>query len=282
MALDRNTGKLLWETAIADHKKGYSGTVAPLAVKNMVLVGTAGAEFGIRGFVDAYDAATGKRAVALPHRAGARANPAAILGQRCVDARRRLHLDHRHLRPRAEPDVLGHGQSRSRHERRRPSRRQPLHVQRGGARRRHRQAEVAFPIHPARRARLGRHQRPGAGGPDYRRTQSQGPDPGESQRALLCARPNQRQIPARAGLHAGELDRRLRAGRPAAAGPGQDPSEDGTQSCPGLGGGHNWQATAYSPQTGLYYFGSTDGCHTVLQNRPRFRRGAMVPIEHGG
>ena len=36
--------------------------MAPLAVKNMVVVGTAGAEFGIRGFIDAYDAATGKRA----------------------------------------------------------------------------------------------------------------------------------------------------------------------------------------------------------------------------
>jgi len=41
VALDRNTGKVLWETEIADHKKGYSGTVAPLAVKNLVLVGTA-------------------------------------------------------------------------------------------------------------------------------------------------------------------------------------------------------------------------------------------------
>lgn len=61
VALDKITGALLWETEIADYKKGYSGTVAPIAVKNLVVVGTAGAEFGIRGFIDAYDAATGKR-----------------------------------------------------------------------------------------------------------------------------------------------------------------------------------------------------------------------------
>jgi alcohol dehydrogenase (cytochrome c) len=41
---------------------------------------------------------------------------------------------------------------------------------------------------------------------------------------------------------------------------GQDPTEDGNKSCPGMGGGHNWQATAYSPKTELYYFTSTDGC----------------------
>jgi alcohol dehydrogenase (cytochrome c) len=41
---------------------------------------------------------------------------------------------------------------------------------------------------------------------------------------------------------------------------GQDPTENGNKSCPGMGGGHNWQATTYSPKTGLYYFPSTDGC----------------------
>jgi alcohol dehydrogenase (cytochrome c) len=42
--------------------------------------------------------------------------------------------------------------------------------------------------------------------------------------------------------------------------PGKDPTEEGNVACPGLGGGHNWHPTAYSPQTGLYYFDSTDGC----------------------
>ena len=67
-ARSRKRAQPIWESMIEDYKKGYSGTVAPLAVKDKVLVGTAGAEFGIRGFVDAYDAATGKRALALLYR----------------------------------------------------------------------------------------------------------------------------------------------------------------------------------------------------------------------
>jgi alcohol dehydrogenase (cytochrome c) len=62
VALDSKTGNVLWETEIDDVKKGYSATVAPLIVKNLVVVGIAGAEYGIRGFIDAYDADTGKRA----------------------------------------------------------------------------------------------------------------------------------------------------------------------------------------------------------------------------
>jgi alcohol dehydrogenase (cytochrome c) len=62
VALDARTGKLLWDAPMADYKKGYGGTVAPLVVKDKVIAGVSGGEFGIRGFVDAFDAATGKRA----------------------------------------------------------------------------------------------------------------------------------------------------------------------------------------------------------------------------
>ena len=61
VALDARTGRELWETQVADTMKGYTITAAPLAVKNMVLIGVAGGEFGIKGFLDAYDAKTGKR-----------------------------------------------------------------------------------------------------------------------------------------------------------------------------------------------------------------------------
>ena len=60
VALDISTGQLRWEVAIADYKDGYSITGAPLALKNMVITGVAGGEYGIRGFLDARDAATGK------------------------------------------------------------------------------------------------------------------------------------------------------------------------------------------------------------------------------
>src|SRR2546428_6181556 len=51
----------LWETQGADSVLGYSLTSAPLIVKDKVLVGITGGEFGARGFLDAYDAATGRR-----------------------------------------------------------------------------------------------------------------------------------------------------------------------------------------------------------------------------
>ncbi len=60
VSLDAKTGKLLWSTQIADPEQGYSETMAPVAVDGKVLVGTNGGEYGIRGFVKAYNAADGK------------------------------------------------------------------------------------------------------------------------------------------------------------------------------------------------------------------------------
>ena len=62
VALDAKTGKVDWEAKVADWKDGYYMTMAPLIVKGKVLVGEAGGEFGVRGFVQAFDADTGKPA----------------------------------------------------------------------------------------------------------------------------------------------------------------------------------------------------------------------------
>ena len=62
VALDAKTGRVRWDVAAAEADKGYSFTGAPLAVKDKVIIGVAGGEYGIRGFIDAYDAETGKRA----------------------------------------------------------------------------------------------------------------------------------------------------------------------------------------------------------------------------
>jgi alcohol dehydrogenase (cytochrome c) len=62
LALSMKTGAILWDTPMADYRQGYSATVAPIVVKDKVILGTAGGEYGARGFIDAYDAATGKRA----------------------------------------------------------------------------------------------------------------------------------------------------------------------------------------------------------------------------
>jgi alcohol dehydrogenase (cytochrome c) len=62
LALDTKTGALVWDAVLADYKKGYASTIAPLVVKDKVIVGIAGGEYGIRGFIDAYSAETGERA----------------------------------------------------------------------------------------------------------------------------------------------------------------------------------------------------------------------------
>lgn len=61
VALDAKTGSLLWNVEVADNLGGYSITSAPLVVKDKVITGVAGGEYGIRGFIDAYDAKTGQR-----------------------------------------------------------------------------------------------------------------------------------------------------------------------------------------------------------------------------
>jgi len=61
VALDARSGRVLWKKPLADPGLNYTATGAPLAIKDKVIVGIAGAEGGIRGFLDAYDARTGER-----------------------------------------------------------------------------------------------------------------------------------------------------------------------------------------------------------------------------
>ncbi len=61
VGISRKTGALEWDTAMVNYRNGYSGTTAPLVVKDKVIVGVAGAEFGVRAFIDAYDAQSGKQ-----------------------------------------------------------------------------------------------------------------------------------------------------------------------------------------------------------------------------
>ncbi len=60
IALDKKTGKEIWSAQTFDTAKPYTITGAPRVVKDMVLIGNGGAEFGVRGYVTAYDADTGK------------------------------------------------------------------------------------------------------------------------------------------------------------------------------------------------------------------------------
>ena len=62
VAIDASTGAELWDVEVADKHLAYSFTLAPLAVKDKVIIGTAGGDRGIRGFIAAFDAETGEEA----------------------------------------------------------------------------------------------------------------------------------------------------------------------------------------------------------------------------
>src|SRR5437867_7050124 len=62
IALDQQTGKEKWATHVGDPAFGYTETMAPLVIGDKVSIGTSGAEYGIRGFVKAYNAANGQLA----------------------------------------------------------------------------------------------------------------------------------------------------------------------------------------------------------------------------
>ena len=61
VALDRRTGEVLWDVPVDDFKVGYAVTQAPLIVKDKVIIGIAGGDLPTRGFIDAYDPASGAR-----------------------------------------------------------------------------------------------------------------------------------------------------------------------------------------------------------------------------
>jgi alcohol dehydrogenase (cytochrome c) len=60
IAIDALTGQPLWQKTVADPAAGYAMTLAPLAIKDKIIIGVAGGEYGVRGFIAAHDAATGE------------------------------------------------------------------------------------------------------------------------------------------------------------------------------------------------------------------------------
>ncbi len=105
IALNRSTGALLWETEMADWRQNYNATGAPLVVGNLVVTGTAGGDEGVRGFLAAFDQATGKevwRFWTVP----ARASPDRRPGRATASSIRAHHVADRHLRSGARHHLL--------------------------------------------------------------------------------------------------------------------------------------------------------------------------------
>jgi alcohol dehydrogenase (cytochrome c) len=61
LALDATTGTMVWDKPFVDIRAGESATIAPLVVKNLVIVGSSGAEYGVRGHIDAFNLQSGER-----------------------------------------------------------------------------------------------------------------------------------------------------------------------------------------------------------------------------
>ncbi|HYM13445.1 MAG TPA: PQQ-binding-like beta-propeller repeat protein [Bryobacterales bacterium] len=237
VAMDAKTGAVLWETTIDDIKKGYSATVAPLIVKNLVVIGIAGAEFGVRGFIDAYDADTGKRVwrfwtVAGPDDPGGKSwngdvRPGDNLYTCSIVA---LDADTGKLKwyYQNTPHDVHDWDSIS----------DPVLVDMT-----YKGRKVKAVIQANRNGFL------------YALDRANG--------KLLYAKPYTK-VSWADGIGPD--------GRPILIS-GQDPTEEGNKACPGIGGGHNWQASAYSPLTGLYYFNSTEGCQLYFKSQQEFHEG---------
>ena len=158
IALNAKDGTLAWEKTLEDYKGGYTFTMAPTVVKGKILAGFAGGEFGVIGQIVALNAKDGNEVwkhstIPQPGEEGYD-----TWGKELGQVRRRRCLADGHLRSRAEPDVLGHGQPGSL-ELGYASGRQPVLELGHRSRRRYGQAQVVLPAHPERRLGLGLHER---------------------------------------------------------------------------------------------------------------------------
>ena len=137
IAIDARDGRLLWTTPLGRPEAGYAVTGAPLVVKDKVITGPAGGEYGISGFLAAYDAATGRqvwRFNTVPHPGEPGHDTWA--GDSWKHGRR-FDLERRHLRPRRPTPSSGASAIPVPTGTERCGRRQPVHQFGHRARRRH-------------------------------------------------------------------------------------------------------------------------------------------------
>ncbi len=273
VALDARSGAVLWEKEIADHKQGFTATGAPLIVKNKVVVGMAGAEFGTRGFIDAYDPNTGERIWRF-YTVAAKAEPGGDTwdgeswqrggGSTWITGTYDPELNLIYWGT-GNPGPGMDGTIRAGDNLYTCSL-VAIDADTGKLRwyyqftphDTHDWDAVADPVLidlDVKGRKVKAVVQADRNGFFYALDRTNG--------KLLHAAPYTK-VTWATGIGAD--------GRPLGV-PGLEPSETGVKVCPGLGGGHNWSATAYSPQTQLVYFGSTDGCALFYRNKQEFRTG---------
>ena len=195
VAIDTKSGMPVWKTKVAESKAGYSLTVAPLAVGDKVIVGVGGGEWGIRGFISAYHAQTGKElwkfyTIPAPGEPGHETwepcppNPATYCDPEGWKHGGGSVWVTGSYDPALNLTYWGTGNVGPGLQPRTAARRQPLHGVGRGAGYRHRQAEVALPVHAARSLRLRFGAGAGSGRHHLSGRARQGADVGQSQRQL--------------------------------------------------------------------------------------------------
>ena len=270
IAIDAKSGRELWKTEMFDYTAsgGYAATGAPLAVKDKVIIGMAGGEHSISGFLDAYDAATGKRVwrfntIPQPGEPNFGTWDGDSWKTGGVATWNNGSYD-----PETNTVYLGHQQSVAGLQRRFPQGRQPVLVLGGRSRRRHRQAEMVLPAHSARHPRLGRYPDPGS----VRRPLS-GPRPqadgvGRSKWLLLPPGPEQRPIPSGEEFRPADMGQGLRRCR-------TSPGDSRERSYPG-GHRHRLPRCRRRRELDVAQLQSADQASVCL----RARRAARLYQEH--
>ncbi len=269
LAMDATSGAVLWKATLEDYKKGYTATAAPLVVKNLVVTGMAGAEYGTRGFIDAYDADTGRRiwrfyTVPTDGEAG---------GETWRSDSWKRGGGSTWITGTYDPELnliyWGTGN--------------PGPDLNGDVRPGDNLYTCSVVALEADTGKLKWHYQ---FTPHDIHDWDSASDPVLANfgavKALIMANRNGffyaldrstgKLLRAKPYTKVTWADGIAPNGRPVVVS-GQEPTEEGNRTCPGMGGGHNWQATAYSPQTGFYYFTSSERCMLYFKTAQDFVEG---------
>ncbi len=288
VALDAKTGKEVWTTTVADNKAAYYLTLAPLVANNKVMIGASGGEFGVRGFVAAFDPDTGKQLwkthmVPAPGEPGSETWPKGDQWKTGGAP----GVGDRQLRSRDQSLVLGNRQRRP-VDGRPAAGRQPLRRIDGGHRRGHRTDQGALPVQPERVLGLGRSLATAAHRLSAQRTHDQGTRQRRARRLSVVPRAHVRHDQVRRG-QAYVTQNVFRGLDPKTGKPDVDPAhKPGTgkraEFCPGSHGGKNWPPIAFSPQTRMIYIPANNNLCGALMGVPvTYERGkGFAGTQFGG
>ena len=214
IALHRVTGRLLWDVVMPDEPQHYGATVAPLIVKDIVIAGVSGGDWGIRGFVAAYKASDGER-VWRRWTVPAKGEPG-FETWRGAPSRTAAAPPGSPARTTAKPiRSSGPRAIRVRIQTIASAAAIIFYELRSGARSGDRNAEMVLPVHAARSPRLGCEHAARPGRHEIPRAGSKTAAACRSQRVLLCTRPTDGSAAACQALRqANDLGERHRRARP--------------------------------------------------------------------